>query len=143
MSTEIASIARIDADEQTDRRLDLHARFLQAGVADPTLLVGIPKDVMLFLLPDDDPAFVEREVALAATAARRGKDVYLRHVRLADLPELSPPTGPQPGDRRATYDPATGGVLSNQILGPDGHWHETDLPLPGPRDDDDPWFAFR
>lgn len=75
------------AANQTGQRLELHRRFLLAGFADTTVFDGIPFDVMLFLLPDDDPTFSEREIAAAATAARAGRDVYIRHVRVADLPD--------------------------------------------------------
>ena len=81
-----ATAPAADGEEQTDKRLELHRRFLLAGLDDPTRFDGIPFDVVLFLLPDDDPAFAEREVAAAADTARRGHDVYVRHVRVADLP---------------------------------------------------------
>ena len=120
--------------DQTERRLDLHARFLRAGLANPALLNDIPRGVTFHLLPDDDPAFVEREIALAA-AAREGKDVYLRHVRVADLPPSRPPRGDRPGDRRVEYGP-DGTITANLVYLADGEWHETDAPPPGPRDDE-------
>jgi len=129
-----------------DRRGKLLRRFIQAGIAHPQLLPRVEKEALLFLLPDDDAEFVERELAAAADSARRGQNVYLHHVRVADLPELpepSAPIGTEPGTRRVTYEPETGGILTNQILGPDGEWHDTDLPPPGPRDDEsDPLFRF-
>jgi hypothetical protein len=87
MSTEAMPATSADTDRQVDKRLDLARRFTLAGFADPGVFDGIPRDVLLFLLPDDDPAFAEREVVAGAAAARRGEDVYFRHVRVADLPE--------------------------------------------------------
>lgn len=148
MSTDVAA-ARVtiapEEKEQTDKRLDLFARFLQAGIANTTLLPDVPEDALLFLLPDDDSEFTEQEIAAAAHSARRGMDVYLHHVYASNLPDLADlpgPLEPQPGYRQATFDPETGAVLTNQIFGADGLWHDTDLPLPGPRDDEDPWFCF-
>ena len=144
--TTIEFSVALDEDSQTDKRVDLNRRFLQAGIAAPVLLEGIPRGVTLFLLPDDDPAFTEHEVLAAADSARRGQDVYLRHVRVADLPDLPDlprPIGTEPGTRRAAYDPVTGEVLTNQVLGDDGEWHDTDESLPTPRDDEsDPSFRF-
>ena len=134
MSTEIASPPSVERD-QTERRLDLHARYVEAGLSDTSLLEDIPRGVTFLLLPDDDPAFVEREIALAAAAAREGKDVYLRHVRVADLPPSRPPRGDRPGDRRVTYGP-DGTITANLVYGADGAWHETDEPPPGPREDE-------
>lgn len=142
MSTGVAPTADIGTGDDTGQRLDLHARFLRAGFADPSLFRGIPQEVMLVLLPDDDPEFVERETARAARAARRGQDVYLRHLRVADLPPLREPTGPRPGDRRARYAP-DGTTTANLVLGPGGEWRDTDEPFPSPRDDEsDPLFRF-
>jgi hypothetical protein len=73
--------------DQVERRVELHRRFLLAGFADPTVFTEIPWDVQLFLLPDDDRDFTAQEIAAAARAAHHGADVYLRHVRVADLPE--------------------------------------------------------
>jgi len=144
--TTVEFTAALDADPEVDKRTDLNLRFLHAGLADTTILEGIPRGVVLFLLPDDDPEFVAQEVLAAADSARRGADVYLRHVRVADLPELPESTvriGEEPGTQRATYDPETGEILTNQILGEDGEWRDTDEPFPIPRDDgDDPFYRF-
>ena len=72
---------------QAERRAELHRRFLLAGLADPSAFANIPWDVQLFLLPDDDPDFATAEITAAARAAHRGADVYLRHVRVGDLPD--------------------------------------------------------
>ncbi len=59
------------------------------------------------------------------------------------LAEPSRPIGTEPGTRRATYDPETGEIVANQVLGADGAWHDTEEPLPIPRDDEsDPLFRF-
>ena len=86
MGTGTVAAPAAGAEDQTDRRLELHRRFLLAGMEDASVFGGIPDGVTLFLLPDDDPAFAEREVAAAAAAARRGEDVYVRHVHVAGLP---------------------------------------------------------
>ena len=87
MSTEVASASEAEAAGQVDKRLELVRRFILAGFVDPTRFDDIPRGVLLFLLPDDDPAFVEREIAAGTASARRGKDVYFRHIHVADLPD--------------------------------------------------------
>ena len=80
--------AKTAADPQTDKRLDLVRRYTKAIIAERIPQERTPTDALLFLLPDDDPAYAEREIALGAAMARKGEDVYLRHIRVADLPEL-------------------------------------------------------
>jgi hypothetical protein len=58
-----------------------------AGFEDTTLFESIPYDVVLFLLPDDDEEFVKHELRIGAESAKRGDNVYFKHVRTADLPE--------------------------------------------------------
>ena len=142
MTTVTAPALSTDKEKvQTDQRIDLNTRFLLAGIANPSLLQDIPRGVTLFLLPDNDPDFIEREIAIAGGAARRGEDVYLRHVRVADLPELPPTTlGPHPGDRSVSYA-SDGTITANLVFGEDGQWHETEEPPPGPREDE-PWAEF-
>jgi hypothetical protein len=131
---------------EADERTDLFRRFLQAGIANPAMLPRVPEDAIFYLVPDDDPTIAEHAIAAATASARRGHNVYLHHVRVADLPELPERTirlGEEPGTRRATYEPETGEMLTNQILGEDGEWHDTDEPFPIPRDDEsDPLFRF-
>jgi hypothetical protein len=145
MTTKVEAAAAASVAD-VDRRGDLFRRLLQAGIANPALLPHVEEDALLFLLPDDDPTFVEHEITAAIDSARRGHNVYLHHVRVADLPELPERTraiGTEPGTRRATYDPDTGDIVSNQVLGEDGVWHATDDPFPIPRDDEsDPLFRF-
>ena len=79
--------AEVDTDAQTDRRLDLVRRYTKAIIAERIPPGNTPTDALLFLIPDDDAAYAEREIELGAEIARKGQDVYLRHVRIADLPE--------------------------------------------------------
>lgn len=85
MSAELAGPYR--SMPPVERRLELQRRFLSAALTDPRIVEDVPRDVQLFLLPDDDPGFVAAEIAAAARAATRGDNVYLRHVRSADLPD--------------------------------------------------------
>lgn len=138
MITSAASAPPAEGTEHNDRRGNLFRRFLQAGVKEPTLLPRVDEGALLFLLPDDDVPFAEREIAAAAASARRGHNVYIHHVRVADLPELRESTvrlGEEPGTQEATYDPETREILTNRIFGADGGWHDTDEPFPIPRDD--------
>jgi hypothetical protein len=79
--------AEIAVDPQTDKRLDLVRRYTKAIIEERIPPGKTPTDALLFLLPDDDPAYVEREIALGAEIARNGQDVYYRHIRVEDLPE--------------------------------------------------------
>jgi hypothetical protein len=148
MSTGTAVAEQTEAASQSDfdEHTDLFRRFIQAGIDDVSRLPKVPDDAVFFLVPDDDGAFAERVIAMAAATARRGRNVYLHHVRLADLPELIEPEyelGTAPGTRRATYEPETGEVLTNQVLGADGEWRDSEEPFPIPRDDEsDPSFRF-
>jgi hypothetical protein len=75
-----------DADVFTDKRLNLVRRYTNASLSDALSHPPLP-DSLVFLLPDDDPTFVEHELAVGTTIARRGEDVYFRHIRTAELPE--------------------------------------------------------
>ncbi|HEV2108671.1 MAG TPA: hypothetical protein VGR16_10450 [Thermomicrobiales bacterium] len=77
----------ISIDAFVAKQLDLLRRFTLAAAADEDLLDSIPNGVTLVLLPDDDPAFVEREVSTGLDAIRRGEDVYFLHVEVSSLPE--------------------------------------------------------
>lgn len=81
------AVVRETDPNHADRRLELHRRFLLAGLRDPHTFETIPAGVALYLLPDNDGQFVAAEIAAAARAANRGADVYLRHVRVDSLPE--------------------------------------------------------
>lgn len=84
MSAEV-SVSTI-APDHAEHRMDLHRRFLLAGLRDPGAFESIPDGVTLYLLPDDDARFAAAEIAAAARAAHRGVDVYLRHIRMDRLP---------------------------------------------------------
>jgi hypothetical protein len=92
-----------DACAHFEQRDDPHDRFPRADRAEPTRFADIPKDVVLCLLPEDDPVFVENEPAAGAEAVRRGKNVCFRYAHVADLP-TAPSDGarPQPGGRSST-----------------------------------------
>ena len=69
-----------------NKNLDLARLFGLAIIADPSMLDDIPNGVQLVLLPDDDPDLVQTNIAIGLKAIRQGKDVYFRHVRVADFP---------------------------------------------------------
>ena len=55
--------------------------WARAVVADPAILDEIPDGCTLVLLPEGaDDAFVEANLAIATRAARRGRNVYIRHL---------------------------------------------------------------
>jgi hypothetical protein len=78
---------RLDTKEQTDKRLDLIRRLPLAGFADTTIFERVPNDAMLISLPDDDEAFVDRELRIGAKIAKKGQNVYFLHIRTSVLPE--------------------------------------------------------
>jgi hypothetical protein len=86
MTNQTLPMPDANATNHVNKRLELIRRFTQAGFADTSLFTGIPHDVLLFLLPGDDPAFVVREITAGAESAQQGDDVFFRHVRVADLP---------------------------------------------------------
>jgi hypothetical protein len=79
--------AETATDPQTERRLELVRRYTKAIIQERIPPGNTPTDALLFLLPDDDPGYAEREIALGAGIAREGQDVYFRHIRVSDLPE--------------------------------------------------------
>jgi len=74
-------------DELTLRDFALHDAFLKALIADEALQEELPNGASLILLPDDDPELTERNIAFGVVAARRGRNVYLRHVHRASEQE--------------------------------------------------------
>ena len=68
------------------RSLDLTRRFTQAAMADPSILDGVPNGVTLVLLPAEEPERWDEEIELGLMAVRQGRDILIKHVRLADLP---------------------------------------------------------
>lgn len=87
MSAQTAEAVDHATKAQASKQLDLTRRFVRAQLADPALAAEVPPGATLVLLPDDDPAHAEAEMALGLVAARQGRNVYFRHIRLADLPE--------------------------------------------------------
>jgi len=85
VSTEVAPKRRLEPTDQVDKRIELVRRFTLTGFQNPGIFEDIPKGVLMYLLPDDDPEFVEREIVAGAAASRRGENVYLKHVRVSDL----------------------------------------------------------
>ncbi len=68
------------------KNINLQFGFIRAIIADPSILDDIPNGVTLKLLPAEDPDLVEANIAIGLNAVRKGKDVYFRHVRVADFP---------------------------------------------------------
>ena len=122
-----------------ERNLDLVHRFLLGEHADPSRIEVVPANASVVLLPDDDPGAFEANLAMAADLTRKGRNVYLRHFSLANLPEPAPSIGPSVGDRRATFD-AAGNLVASLVYGADGKWHQTNDPPPG-SDVDEPATA--
>lgn len=85
MSTETTT--KPIADELTLRDFALHDAFLKALIADEALQDELPNGAALILLPDDDPELTERNIAFGVLSARRGRNVYLRHVHRASEQE--------------------------------------------------------
>ncbi|MGH2534764.1 MAG: hypothetical protein ACRDJW_21100 [Thermomicrobiales bacterium] len=112
------------------RSLQLHRRFLLAAIADASLVDDIPNGVNLSLVPTDDPALAEQEIELGLTALRQGRDVYFKHIRLADLPH--PPVADSQrtaGLKRTAYN-WDGSIHSVDVMDDEGHWHSLD-PIQG------------
>lgn len=77
-----------DTDSMTMRNISLAWEYVRAIVNDPTIGETIPRGVTLALIPDDEADLAAHNIDLAIRSIRAGKDVYVRHVRLADLPPL-------------------------------------------------------
>jgi hypothetical protein len=85
MSADVA-VREETAETVASKIINLQFGFIRAIIADPSILDDIPNGVMLKLLPDDDPDLVEANIAIGLNAVGKGKDVYFRHVRVADFP---------------------------------------------------------
>ena len=68
------------ATTATDRDTDLWVEFTHAIIDDPSILDDIPQGSTVALIPDDDPELAEVNLQKAIESARRGSDVYIRHV---------------------------------------------------------------
>ena len=71
---------------QASKDIELTRRFTLAMLADPSLVEEVPDGVLLELLPDDDPDHAAVALTRCLDAVRTGRNVYFRHVRMADLP---------------------------------------------------------
>lgn len=91
---EIASTqdAALDYATVMDRNLVLAGELIAAQLADPALLEEIPDGATVILIPDDDPALAEHNLALVREVFARGKNVYLKHVRTPAAERVSPAT---------------------------------------------------
>lgn len=69
------------APKSVESDTDLWVEFTQSIVDDPTILDDIPNGSTVVLIPDDDPELAEVNLQRALKAARRGSDVYIRHMR--------------------------------------------------------------
>lgn len=69
------------------RDAEVLVAFHRAALADPTILDGIPHGATLVLLPDGEPEYLERRIALGVAAIRQGRDVLFRHVRADGSPD--------------------------------------------------------
>ena len=78
---------------EVERNLDLVHRFLLGVMAEPSRYEEVPADASSVLLPDDDPSTFGTNLEMTIHLARAGRNVYLRHITLADLPH--PPTAPE------------------------------------------------
>lgn len=63
------------------RNITLSFEFAKSIVDDPAILEEIPDGATLVLLPDDEPDLVRENLRLGLEAAKRGEDVYIRHVK--------------------------------------------------------------
>jgi hypothetical protein len=54
---------------------------MQAAIADPTILEEIPRGATLVVLrAEDDLTTIDEQLRIAVRAARRGNNVYIRHL---------------------------------------------------------------
>lgn len=67
--------------DSMERSIDLSFDFLHSVIDDPTILDDIPAGATLVLIPDNDPELAEVKYQLAVDVARRGENVYIRHIQ--------------------------------------------------------------
>jgi hypothetical protein len=66
--------------EASARNIDLAFEFIRETLDDPGILDGVRDGVTFVLVPDDEPALAEANIASGIDAVRRGRDVYFKHV---------------------------------------------------------------
>ncbi|MGH2535743.1 MAG: DUF5647 family protein [Thermomicrobiales bacterium] len=81
-----ATLEPLDDATHAERNITMGFAFTRQILDDPSLLDAIPDGATLILIPGDDPALAEANLAMAIGEVRKGRNVYIRHVRLADLP---------------------------------------------------------
>ena len=69
-----------EAIERINRNIELAGEFLQAVVADPSLVESIPFGASVFLIPADDPVMVEANLRGARRAHEAGQTVHVHHL---------------------------------------------------------------
>lgn len=143
MTTQTTDIVPVSTEDATfeQERTEVSVRFHLAAVANTALFDEIPNGCILVLLPDDDPDYVARQIATAAGAAQRGENVYLRHLRMADLPPMPDrgPNAPPAVGLRRTFFNRDGSVRHAEVVGLDGQWHELDPATVPPANAADDW----
>lgn len=68
-----------------ERHAALFAAFSHACLHNPSLLADIPDNSELALVPDDDPELAAYTIAHGTRSVDAGRNVYFRHVRIADF----------------------------------------------------------
>ncbi len=80
-----------DVDRETaslvPKNLELARRFTLSIFEDPSLLDDIPDGITLVLIPDDHDELAQANLDIAVGSARSGRDVLIRHIRPAELPD--------------------------------------------------------
>jgi hypothetical protein len=120
----------VDTDDarHAAKQGELHRRVLQAIISSDGF-TDIPPDSVLWLLPDDDPEHVVWTLRAVTNSAQPGRNVYLRWIRVAELPPLPPDQGPWPVVRSIEYHP-DGSIKRVRVPDGDG-WREVE---PTPED---------
>jgi len=86
-----------------DRNVTLHQQYLRYMLRDEALAEEVPNGAVLVLLPDTDPELAEANLRAGIEAARRGKNIYVRHVY-----ETGAPSDRCGGKAYTPYPSATG-----------------------------------
>ncbi|MGH2535165.1 MAG: DUF5647 family protein [Thermomicrobiales bacterium] len=88
-TTDPATVATVE------RNLDLAQGYLLAMLDDPARMERVPGGASLVLLPRDEPDGFEANLNIAVALARKGRNVYVRHVER----DGRPVERPNPRDR--------------------------------------------